>query len=192
MMKRACNLNKLPRIDDSELNELSRLLTQSQNFMRSSNDECSFVSLRDVERVIKVTGWFLEKKELLFSKMREKKLEMCSNDDYQDFISNVKRAFILALAVCYHSSLFNMQKRFDYRKMIAENIQINFDTSYTRRNDWVLYEILKCQYVFLDEIKLANNIARNQALLENVFMIIVYINYLFFIDKYIFILFIFR
>ena len=40
-------------------------------------------------------------------------------------------------------------------------------------NDWVLCEILKCQHIFLDEIKLKDNIARNNALLENVFMMII-------------------
>ncbi|CAF0704523.1 unnamed protein product [Brachionus calyciflorus] len=173
MIKRASKQGALPNINELDSNELSQLLTQSQRFMRSSNDECSFVSLRDVERVIKVTTWFLSKQNLLFDKMKNKKLEICPKDDYQNYIPDLKRAFILALAVCYHSSLYNMETRFRYRKLIADYAQINFGLSYSRQFDWVLYEILKCQFVFLDEMELANNIARNQALLENVFMIII-------------------
>lgn len=40
-------------------------------------------------------------------------------------------------------------------------------------NDWVLCEILKCQHLFLDEINLKHNIARNNASLEKVYMMII-------------------
>ena len=51
---------------EQEIEFLSRLIVESQLFMRSKKDECSFVSIRDVERVIKVTEWFLLKQELIF------------------------------------------------------------------------------------------------------------------------------
>lgn len=43
-------------------------------------------------------------------------------------------------------------------------------------NDWIHCEILKSQHIFLDEANLKDNIARNNALLENVFMMIVCIS----------------
>lgn len=103
--------------------------------------------------------------------MRQKTLDIeKTNIQYQTDLKPVLRSFVLALAVCYHASLYNSETRKKYRKLIMETIRIpNIDVDY----DWVMIEILKCQHIFLDEISLNNNIARNQALLENVFMIIV-------------------
>lgn len=148
---------------------LSNLLAKCQSFMRQRNDECSFVSLRDVERVIKVTQWFIGKKTLIFEKMNEKLIPTLKDNSYQNKISDLNRAFVLAISVCYHSSLYNMNTRREFRQLIANNLTFDFQPDF----DWIQVEILKCQHVFLDEIQLENNIARNYALLENVFMIII-------------------
>lgn len=81
------------------------------------------------------------------------------------------RGFVLSLAVCYHASLYSRETRHEFRQLIASHIKLaNVDPT---KVDWVQAEILKCQHVFLDKISLNNNIARNHALLENVFMIII-------------------
>lgn len=49
-------------IDQQSMDLMRNMLTQTQQFMRNKRDECSFVSLRDIERVLQVTGWFLSKK----------------------------------------------------------------------------------------------------------------------------------
>jgi hypothetical protein len=38
--------------------ELLNILCTSQNLMRLQKDECSFVSLRDVERLLTILDWF--------------------------------------------------------------------------------------------------------------------------------------
>lgn len=38
----------------NDMSMLEAVLSASQEFMRNKNDECSFVSLRDVERTLKV------------------------------------------------------------------------------------------------------------------------------------------
>ena len=43
---------------------LLEVLSTCQRFMRGQTDECSFVSLRDVERTLKVLAWFQEKSDL--------------------------------------------------------------------------------------------------------------------------------
>lgn len=46
-------------LDASEIDLIVELLACSQKFMRSLSNECSFVSLRDVQRVLGVIQWFL-------------------------------------------------------------------------------------------------------------------------------------
>ena len=157
--------------DNTELEIFYNLLIKSQDFMREQKDECSFVSLRDMERVLKVTAWFFSKRNLFFKPMLEKKLKNL-DDSYQTQLSDLKRSFVLALMTCYHSCLHNNETRFNYRLIIGDLIPLK-DYVFSNIDDWVLCETLKCQHVFLDNIKLNNNIARNSALLENVFMMIV-------------------
>ena len=49
-------------ITDDDKAVMKRMLVETQTFMRSKRDECSFVSLRDIERVLQVTVWFISKK----------------------------------------------------------------------------------------------------------------------------------
>ena len=188
MILKAIKENRFSRtVDDKQISEigidqkseielLCKLLSNSQNFMRARNDECSFVSMRDIQRVITVSSWFLKKSTLIFEPMFNKKLPGL-DDSYQNFtnfLTPLRRAFVLALSVCYHASLYNMETRKDYRRAIAGTLtHPNIDVE---TNDWVLCEILKCQNVFYDEIKHSfnkENIAQNFALLENVFMMII-------------------
>ena len=132
--------------------------------------------MRDIQRVITVSSWFLSKESLIFSRMDHKKIENL-DDKYQQTLDPLYRAFVLALSVCYHAALYSLDTRKEYRKMLADSFKSDSDMeteSNDPSNDWVLCEILKCQNVFLTEINLANkNIACNLALLENVFMMIV-------------------
>ena len=59
------------------------MLASSQAFMRSQQNECSFVSLRDVQRVITIVQWFLERGEPIFEQIRRKK-----DRNYNRFTSN--------------------------------------------------------------------------------------------------------
>ena len=101
-----------------------------------------------------------------------------TDDTYQLDLNPVYRAFILSLMICYHSSLYTNESRADYRYLLL-NIIKTCENSLSKFNyDWILIEILKCQNIFMDEIlsiDLNNmkNIARNSALLENVFMMII-------------------
>lgn len=103
--------------------------------------------------------------------MSQKTLENEPQINYQQSLRPIIRAFVLSLAVCYHASLYNRETRREYRQLIRDIIRLPGVSN--PAVDWVQIEILKCQHVFLDEIALSNNIARNHALLENVFMIIV-------------------
>jgi hypothetical protein len=111
-----------------ELKLIGKLLTSSQEFMRSRNDESSFVSLRDIERVIKVTEWFISLNELIFTRMSEKKIEGLEDDAYQTQLTVVRRAFVLALYVCYHAGLCSNSAKIEYRKLLAK-VGCSFSTT---------------------------------------------------------------
>ena len=68
------------------------VLNQSQNFMRSRNDECSFVSLRDVERALVVFTWFSNQNEIL------EQVNLRLNEEEQQ-LSKFTLSIVLALGV---------------------------------------------------------------------------------------------
>lgn len=155
-------------------------LAESQTFIREHNSECRFISLRDVERFIKVINWFNSiAKDILFKLMDEKQ-----KDNKQALCSNI-RLLILSLAVCYYCSL--NEKREKYLKRIS-NVLKKTGTIQIFKNDEKndilekLHELFKreiilCQKVFLDGLELdrndSNPIAKNQALRENVWMMVI-------------------
>ncbi len=92
--------------------------------------------------------------------------------DYREKLSDLRRACVLSLAVCYYSRLQSSENRQQYRDVISERFRREASCSDWPAN-WLLCEIQTCQNVFMDEISLQTNIARNSALLENVFMMII-------------------
>ncbi|XP_071137099.1 E3 ubiquitin-protein ligase rnf213-alpha-like [Mytilus edulis] len=157
---------------------VSKILTVSQDFMREQKDECSFVSLRDVERVLQVMSWFYSQSqddEALFQRMRDESEDSETESEEESMelghvqhMDDVTRSLVLALGVCYHACLKNRE---EYRETVA-----TYFTQPLRLvggADGIEEEISRCQAVFLDSVELAPNIARNQALKENVFMMIV-------------------
>ncbi|KAL3881513.1 hypothetical protein ACJMK2_027945, partial [Sinanodonta woodiana] len=73
MVRRYIKHGKLPK-EHGLITVVSRVLTASQDFMREQQDECSFVSLRDVERALNVMSWFYaqcQEKRTLFNQMDE-------------------------------------------------------------------------------------------------------------------------
>ncbi|XP_060599995.1 E3 ubiquitin-protein ligase RNF213-like [Ruditapes philippinarum] len=163
MVKRYIRDDLLP--DVPRLTEVvSAILTASQYYMREQKDECSFVSLRDVDRVLSVMSWFYAQSqgERTLYKLMDAKF------DGDDQVDDLTRSLILALGVCYHACL---RKRKDYRHYVARYFRQPCEL--TNGGDQIKNEIECCQDMFLDKVQLENNIARNRALKENVFMMIV-------------------
>ena len=69
---------------ESWIEAITRALAASQAFMREQTDECSFVSLRDAERVMDVMIWFSQQ-DVLFNLMDEHGDML--NDDANDEMS---------------------------------------------------------------------------------------------------------
>lgn len=60
-------------LDESQIKLIINLLACSQKFMRTQKNECSFVSLRDIQRVLKIIHWFMHNGMEIFKQMSRKK-----------------------------------------------------------------------------------------------------------------------
>lgn len=133
---------------------ISDVLAASQRYMRSRANECSFVSLRDVERSMRVLIWFYQHRDQLFHKR-----------DARDTGLITLSCLALAVGVCYYPSLESKDK---YLRTISQYFPEPLNTQNALEE-----EILSCQKLFLSEIQTRETIAKNMALNENVFLMVV-------------------
>ncbi|XP_053308819.1 E3 ubiquitin-protein ligase RNF213 [Spea bombifrons] len=143
--------------DDIQL--LTNVLSTSQSYMRKRNDECSFVSLRDVERCIEVFKWFYNHSGQLLQNLKTMGHKMPTTKNVSVW------CLVLAVGVCYHASL---EAKESYRKAICKA----FPRPYNDPSE-ILQEITTMQDLFLSGVHLRDTIAKNLALKENVFMMVV-------------------
>uniref|UniRef100_A0A3P9JJC8 RING-type E3 ubiquitin transferase n=1 Tax=Oryzias latipes TaxID=8090 RepID=A0A3P9JJC8_ORYLA len=133
---------------------ISKVLAASQKYMRSRKDECSFVSLRDVERSMKVLVWFYQHSKDLFH-----------NCDHLGDDCKVLKCLILAVGVCYYPTLVTKK---EYREEICVHFPHPLNSAAALQA-----EISSCQDIFLQNIQTRETIAKNIALTENVFLMVV-------------------
>ncbi|WAR07295.1 R213A-like protein, partial [Mya arenaria] len=157
MVRRYINDDRLPNIPNL-IEVVTDILTVSQDFMRAQRDECSFVSLRDVERVLTVMAWFFYqiKDGGWLSAKIDGKVVGCEDQRQDDSekeegLTDITRALILALGVCYHACL---STKHEYRQVIAGHF----------------HQPCSLQG---GEAQILEVIERNTALKENVFMMVV-------------------
>ncbi|XP_034715873.1 E3 ubiquitin-protein ligase rnf213-beta isoform X2 [Etheostoma cragini] len=133
---------------------ISNVLAASQKYMRSRKNECSFVSLRDVERSMKVLVWFYHHSNVLFKD--------CShlNEAYKTL-----KCLTLSVGVCYYPSLVDKEH---YLSVICRYFPDPLCSSTALEE-----QISTCQDFFLQNIKTRETIAKNIALKENVFLMVV-------------------
>ncbi|XP_068731195.1 E3 ubiquitin-protein ligase rnf213-alpha-like [Montipora capricornis] len=171
--------HKLPG-DSSTVRAVASVLAASQEYMRDQSDECSFVSLRDVERAMQVMVWFYNHVDILGRLMRNVIIEQRREEgddadeedddiDEEELIDPMTRSLVLAIGVCYHAKL--QDKRQDFREVVAQSFGAPCALSGGEKQ--ILREISSCQRAVLNELVLGPNIARNTALSENVFMMVV-------------------
>ena len=127
------------------------VICKSQQFLRGCSFECSFVSLRDVERLLKIFNWFAEKSSLYSNRMKLNKKIQSSQ-----FPTNDLTFLLLALGANYYCKLD--QERNRYAEMVGKILKTGN----------ILHDVVsKCQDVFIQEVKLQDDIARNNALKVN-------------------------
>lgn len=133
---------------------ISKVLSASQQYMRARKDECSFVSLRDVERSMRVLVWFYQHCNLLFS-----------NTSNLSEVQKTLKCLVLSVGVCYYPSLVDKDQ---YLAVICRYFPTPLHSSEALQE-----EISTCQDTFLQNVKTRETIAKNVALKENVFLMVV-------------------
>ncbi|XP_067940321.1 E3 ubiquitin-protein ligase RNF213-like [Watersipora subatra] len=169
---------------DHQTQQLAELLSISQQFMRKQKDECSFVSLRDIQRFLDVASWFYTKKRQLFPAM-DKLLESDpiliiaggTGDALPTYHkpTDVVRSILLAVGVSYLARLEPFTRR-AYMKTISGKIRQLMGSYIVDGTKCLSQQVSLCQDLFANEVvdpEQHKNIAKNKALKENVFMMIV-------------------
>ncbi|KAM9780063.1 E3 ubiquitin-protein ligase rnf213-alpha-like [Neosynchiropus ocellatus] len=152
-------------IDQSCIKWITEVLSASQRYMRTRKDECSFVSLRDVERCMKAFTWFYDKHGMFFEELGalERSEDHEGDREQLEDIDPVLWSLIIAVGVCYHACL---EKKDDYRKVVSACLQ-GFSAAR------ISQEISLMQDLLLSGVPMGETIAKNCALKENVFMMVI-------------------
>ncbi|ROL47362.1 E3 ubiquitin-protein ligase rnf213-alpha [Anabarilius grahami] len=155
-------------IDSNYITTITDVLSASQKYMRTRQDECSFVSLRDVERCMQVFGWFYKNHSMLLSEIGQfESIQRTQRNEQHQMDTDQRNAvlwsIIMAVGVCYHACLEDKE---NYRIEICR-----FLPQYSQMK--VMEEISVIQDVFLNGVRVGESIARNNALKENVFMMVI-------------------
>ncbi|MEQ2214150.1 hypothetical protein XENOCAPTIV_013476 [Xenoophorus captivus] len=155
-------------IDQTYIQCITDVLSASQKYMRTRKDECSFVSLRDVERCMQAFVWFHDHHEMFFSELQ--KFECCQskegNEGHQrepEDRDPVLWSLVMAIGVCYHACLENKDK---YRQKISKQLPPSY------KPVRLMHDISLMQDLLLSGVPMGDTIARNSALKENVFMMV--------------------
>ncbi len=101
------------------IDRVARVLAWSQWYMRQREDECSFVSLRDVERAMIVFEYFFEKMASLFGPLIDQKAVQEGVPSGE--VDDIARSLLLAVHVCYHARL---QDRVAYEDGVSNQLEI--------------------------------------------------------------------
>ncbi|XP_072882379.1 E3 ubiquitin-protein ligase rnf213-alpha-like [Hemitrygon akajei] len=140
-------------------------LSASQNFMRCQQDECSFVSLRDVERCMKVFVWFYSHQNMLLNNLKQFLEDDNNKEESIPSSDDIILPFVLALGVCYHACL---EKKVAYRNAICQHLPSPYNDP-----SKILQQLELFQDLLLSGVPLQETIAKNSALKENVFMMVI-------------------
>ncbi|PKK68874.1 hypothetical protein RhiirC2_867041 [Rhizophagus irregularis] len=142
---------------------LSDLLFASQEFIRNVEESYS-VSLRDVKRAIKLVKFF-------HNSLQNRPINQKDNKKSHNNYPNLDiRSYILALGLCYQSRLYDRELRKKYRE---EMCKIFLREKFIIREQLFNEVIREEQMDYIKRMTCPPNTAFNEALLENVLVIIV-------------------
>ena len=161
----------------SKADVISELLFESHMYIRKIEGPQS-VSLRDVRRAIRLIIWFHQSlKERLNLKEKMKKTAYHYREEYnfnyppKDELF-FERCIVLSLGLCYQARLYDQEEREEYRKQMARI----FDKHKVCLTADDFKRILKAeQNDWIRRMACPPATALNEALLENVLVMIVFI-----------------
>ena len=146
------------------------LLCTSQEYVRKFEQSPYCVSLRDAHRCIVLVKWFKEtlkrRSDWPLLKLRDRSYHKVACG-----LSDLNRSFVLALAHCYQSRLPTVEARQGYRKFISGCFRKHKNQSF---EDSSFEAIVRTeQEDYLERMELPEGTAKNAALRENVFVMLV-------------------
>ncbi|CAG8495754.1 6945_t:CDS:10, partial [Scutellospora calospora] len=154
----------------SNTKTFAKLIFRSQIFIRKVEEPYS-VSLRDVKRAITLAKFF--KKSLKNRPQINPKKRYPPNDE----INISLRCYVLTLGLCYQCRLYDQTIRKEYRKemalIISDDINKETKRKYYFSEEIFNYIIRQEQEDYIDRMTCPPNTAKNEALLENVLVMIV-------------------
>lgn len=151
---------------------LIMMVKASHGFVRAREDP-SAVSMRDVRRCKTLAEWFY--KQLQGRGPRRKSswysswIRWNGNDMAHADIGFA--SVLLAVAHCYRSRLPMRELRIEYDEYISREVLVNFSSDYTA--NWVTSQIRIEQLDYASRMEIDPGIALNDALLENIFVLLV-------------------
>ena len=160
------------------LGMLVDLLSASQNFVRAAKENSFCVSLRDVYRCIRLISWFQEimEKKNKHQKIKKDKcpihLEKYFSISEQFKSEPMTKSIVLALAHCYLSRLHSAESRKQYR-VIMMDLFIKHRIVMDKVADTFAAIVRIEEEDYLERMELPKGTAKNAALRENVFVILV-------------------
>ncbi|XP_033637667.1 uncharacterized protein LOC117298493 [Asterias rubens] len=150
-------------IDDDLVPLFVELLIMSQEFIKNTMKNNYSVSLRDVNRCKHLTHWMT--KMLKDKKLAKVEHHNTCGQEYET------RALILALAHCYHSRLTTANDRKLYREEMSKIFKTKNHPEFSEGH---IEEVIKCEQLdILNRMQLEEGIAKNEALRENVFVVLI-------------------
>lgn len=109
--------------------------------------------------------WFFRKSEFIYRRLQERIQRVLSRKKTIPNLHAETRTLIQTVGVCYHASL---DDREEFRRLLAESLRLDgVDEDYLR------VELAECQMIFCRDIEIEDNVAKNEALCENIFMMAV-------------------
>ncbi|XP_022093803.1 uncharacterized protein LOC110980993 [Acanthaster planci] len=139
------------------------LLIMSQNFIKSNMENRYCVSLRDINRCKHLAKW-------MTGMLNEKGLARLHPSNQVFKGDSFIRAIVLALAHCYHSRLSSADDRKKYREEVAKRFQNKHHDVHEEH----IEEVIKNEQLdILNRMELQEGIAKNEALRENVFVVLI-------------------
>ena len=178
--------NKKVKIEDKKLINLKQLagdmIIDAHKFIRGFSDK-SAVSLREIRRFNIFYEFFYDyliKKKVLIENDKTNQFN-CPNKDFyiglDDYLIQIY-AVNLSVFVCYYLRITDKDLRKALVSLMNENFRIFVESSFkgTMKNIDFLELPMKEENFIVDNIKLGKGIAKNRALLENIFSLFVAIN----------------
>ena len=160
------------------LTQLSEWVTSSQKLIREITGNIASVSQRDFQRVFKLISFFFLKKKQVYQLIEEGKIDRPSRFFKPNDSEVLEESATLAIAMAYYLRLPSTQKSpkdtfksIKPREIFEEFMDKQLESSKQERK---FKRILEDEMNFyVDQMRLPGSIAKNEALRENIFAIVV-------------------